>query len=167
MKMYNINNINTNTLDTNNEYLCLIAECANIIRGSIKKYTRHRTALNQIHCSKNLLEQRNHRIHKCPYPINDNTLCPQFNSLHRKYTCKEILHKAKYPNKYINILANLTKYIPIIPRNNITRNLRSQPPVNTSIYMKRKVTNTMTRRVKKNYKNTNNNINLNNIKDAV
>jgi len=167
MKMYDINNINTKTLDINNEYLCTIAECANIIRSSIKKYIRNRTALNQTKCSKELLEKRNKEKYTCPYPINDDTLCPSFNYVKNKYkSCKEILYKAKHPSKKMSILANLSKYIPIKPRNNTTRNLRSQPPVDTSIYIKRNLSNTKTRRVKKNYKNTNN-INLNNTKGEV
>lgn len=158
MKMYDINHINTDTLDINNEYVCLIAECTNIIRGSIKKYTRNRTALNQIHCSKNLLEQRNYRRHKCPYPINDDTLCPSFKSLHKTYTCKEILYKAKHPNETFDILANISKYIPLPASNRRSRSLRSGPPVNTSIRIKNKSKNT--RRIR-NPSNGPNNINSN------
>ena len=34
IKMYDINHININTLDKNDEYLCMIAECSSIIRAS-------------------------------------------------------------------------------------------------------------------------------------
>ena len=157
--MYDINHINTDTLDTNNEYLCLIAECANIIRNSIKKYIRNRTALNQSQCSKNSLEKRNHDKYKCPYPINDNTLCPSFKYSYNKYkSCSTVLKKAKEPNEEISMWANLTKYIPLPASNRRSRSLRSGPPVNTSIRIKNKSKNT--RRVR-NRSNGPNNINSN------
>ena len=40
---------------------------------------------------------------------------------------------AKHPNEKFNILANISKYIPLPASNRRSRSLRSGPPVNTSI----------------------------------
>ena len=52
-RMYEISNIDIDKLNDNDEYTCMIAECLSIIRASIRKYSRFRTALNQPYiCSK-------------------------------------------------------------------------------------------------------------------
>lgn len=79
-QMYEHTHINTNNINDNDKYTCLIAECLSLIRGSIRKYARYRTALNQPYiCSKNKLNHLNSTgNYKCPYPINDIILCPTF-----------------------------------------------------------------------------------------
>lgn len=70
--------------------LCMIAECLNIIRASIKKYMRYRTSLNQRRCSKAILDQRNAEVYGC---TTDDVYCPSFNYLRsvKRKSCKDIV----------------------------------------------------------------------------
>lgn len=133
-KMYELTNIDINNTNDNNEYTCTIAECLSIIRASIRKYSRFRTALNQILCSKDNYEQLNHDHYKCPYPINDDTLCPTFRqSLKKHKTCKKVISKAKTTNGESNIKAEVSILYPFAPQNNTTRKLGVSIPKNNRI----------------------------------
>jgi hypothetical protein len=134
-KMYQITNIDINTLNDNDEYTCMIAECLSTMRACIRKYTRYRTVLNQPDiCSKNTLNKQNSGPpYKCPYPINDTTLCPTFKqALNRQKTCKKVIEKAKTTNQGVNVDVRYTMLLAFSPPyNNKSRNLGVSIPKNT------------------------------------
>ncbi len=113
-RLYNITNIDINNISNeNNNYICIIAECTNIIRSSIKKYSRLRTHKNEIFCSKNKLEKRNSIKYNCNYPILNTNYCPSFKYLINKgKTCKAILESSQRSSNGYSIASKFirTKY---------------------------------------------------------
>jgi hypothetical protein len=148
LKIYTITGINIETIDDNHEYTCILAKCMNIIRGSIKKYARNRTSHNQPRrCSKKYLDLDDARVYKCPFPIDDDTMCPSFEYLRyiNKKSCKNIIYSSMRTNKRTTFLSKVYKYFPIIPKNTKSR-LLSALPITKKIKIK-------TRRYKKNTRN--------------
>ena len=94
-------------LDENNEYICLLAQCTNIIRAGIKKYARLRTSITSKLCSKSKLNNDNHKKYNCNLPIGPYDQCPSFTYLHNKQgkTCKHILKSSELPNKLVSFIA--------------------------------------------------------------
>jgi hypothetical protein len=119
-------NIDINQVDDNNDNICLIAECLNIIRSGIKKYSRLRTATNQILCTKESLNDRNSKTYDCELPIGNYEQCPTFEYLRvkRGKSCKNIVTSSKKTNPIFSFLAKRLKYR---GRNNKTRNHSVKP----------------------------------------
>jgi hypothetical protein len=100
-KIQKIMNINIdNIVDENDERLCVIAQCVNIIRASIKKYIRLRTSDSMPYqCKKNALERRNKEKYGCPDPMKEFEYCPSFEYLKSKgKKCKQIIKKSMDTN---------------------------------------------------------------------
>lgn len=108
-KMYEITINDTNLLSDNDDYICLLAQCVNIIRAGIKKYMRLRTAVTQSFCSKERLNKRNHDKYKCQLPIGPYEHCPTFSYLHnvKHKTCRNIIKSSTKTNILTNIGAKL------------------------------------------------------------
>lgn len=154
-KMYELTNIDTNVLSDNDDYMCLLAQCVNIIRVGIKKYMRLRTAVTQKICSKERLNKRNRKTYGCQLPIGPYNQCPTFSRLHNinRKTCKNIIQSSTKTNLFTNIAANFLKGFHVKTKNirNITlkksvqktryrRNSPRQPPY----YYKKEEINSMT-----------------------
>ena len=102
-------NINIDDIvDENDERLCVIAQCLNIIRASIKKYIRLRTSDSMpYHCKKNALEKRNKTEYGCPVPMKEFEYCPSFEYLKKKgKTCKQIITKSMDTNNMYTALSS-------------------------------------------------------------
>jgi hypothetical protein len=100
-KIQKIMNINIdNIVDKNDDRLCVIAQCLNIIRASIKKYIRLRTSDSMPYqCKKNALERRNRNEYRCSVPMKEFEYCPSFEYLKKKgKTCKQIITKSMDTN---------------------------------------------------------------------
>lgn len=108
-KIQKIMNINIDDIvDENDERLCVIAQCLNIIRASIKKYIRLRTSDSMpYHCKKNALEKRNKIEYGCPVPMKEFEYCPSFEYLKKKgKTCKQIITKSMDTNNMYTALSS-------------------------------------------------------------
>lgn len=139
----------------NDPYVCFIAECMNIIRGSIKKYVRLRTSPSQPKwCKRDHLEQRNHKQHGCPTPVKEFEYCPSFDALKKRgKTCKQILKSAMRTNENYTLAADLCVFPVWKPKPiNSRKHIIMSPPV------KRRGT----RKVKRNIPRPNLNTNLRN-----
>ena len=108
-KIQKIMNINIDDIvDKNDDRLCVIAQCLNIIRASIKKYIRLRTSDSMpYHCKKNALEKRNKTEYGCPVPMKEFEYCPSFEYLKKKgKTCKQIITKSMDTNNMYTALSS-------------------------------------------------------------
>jgi hypothetical protein len=125
-KLYILTHIDVNSISNqNNNYMCLVAECSNIIRASIKKYVRLRTNKNQTLCSKNYLEKRNSIKYKCNYPLKNNNICPSFSILRKKgKSCKNIIQSSKKSSNKYNFMST---FIRSSRKNNTSRNHITKP----------------------------------------
>lgn len=154
-KMYELTNININILYDNDAYICLLAQCVNIIRAGIKKYMRLRTADTQNICSKDRLNKHDRKTYGCALPIGPYDQCPTFSYLHniKNKTCKNIIQSSTKTNSFANIGAKLLKGFHVKTKNirNITlkksiqqtrkrRNSPRQPPY----YYEKEQLNTIT-----------------------
>ncbi len=123
-KMYENTNINTNLLSDSDDYICLLAQCVNIIRAGIKKYMRLRTAVTQTICSKERLNKRNRKTYGCKLPIGPYEQCPTFSYLHNvnHKTCRNIIQSSTKTNLFTNIGAKFLKGFRVKSKNirNIT-----------------------------------------------
>lgn len=124
---------NSSLFYDNDSYICILAESAHFIRGSIKKYIRHRTANNQIGCSKESLEKRNSEKYSCPYPTPNDYICPTFDNLLKTKNCKEILKSSKTTSESYTVGSKLVGIINPNPRNNKSRKLSAVIPCNNKI----------------------------------
>jgi hypothetical protein len=145
MKMSIIVNIDKKNED--NDSLCVIAHCASIIRGSIKKYVRYRTLLDQWLCSKNVLNRRNAKDHSCPYPISNNIMCPEFKNLKETRSCKKILESSTKTNNFYSILATITPFKPLYRIKNDT--MIELPSIDKGLQLKYNKINRQTRKSKR------------------
>lgn len=121
LKISEITKIDITTLDDNDEYICLLAQCTNIIRAGIKKYSRLRTSTSYVTskiCSKSKLNIDDANTYNCKLPIGPYDQCPSFNYLHAKKgkTCKHILKSSETPNKFVSLAA---KALPNCGKRNI------------------------------------------------
>ena len=152
IKMFTITGIDVeNIVDKNHYYICILAKCLNIIRGSIKKYARNRTSFNQPRrCSKKHLDFIDSKSYDCPFPIDDDTICPSFEYLREKdeKSCKDIIYSSKKTNKRITFGSKVYRYFSYIPKNNKSRLLSALP-------ITRKLKFIKTRRHKKFTRNNN------------
>ena len=139
LKMFECTNININVIDQNDKYVCLLAQCTNIIRAGIKKYARLRTSLSQTECSKDKLNKSNHTKYNCNLPIGPYDQCPSFEHLHRVRgkTCKQIIKSSKSPSILVSLAARS------LPSCGKRKNIRN-------ITFKRNITKTRRRRHIKN-----------------
>ncbi len=96
---------NVNRYPDNDLILCILAECLSIIRAGIKKYTRIRTIPNQSLCLTSELENRNHEKYGCSNPLPEHELCPTFQRLRQRKSCKYIFKSSGEPNKLITFMA--------------------------------------------------------------
>lgn len=150
-------------------YTCILAKCAHFIRGSIKKYIRNRTALNQASCRKETLERRDAREYGCPYPIPDDYICPTLTLLMSKEgaTCAKVFASSKRIDKKYTGLSILSTLVNPRPTNTVSRTLsvaiprdrtpKLRPRSRSSIKLKSKAKKRIT------YKNTNKGTNLTNL----
>ena len=162
MKMSTFANIDKKNED--NDSLCVIAHCASIIRGSIKKYIRNRTLLDQWLCSKNVLNRRNAREHDCPYPIGNNILCPEFENLKKTRSCKKILESSTKTNNLYSILASITPFKPLYRiKNDIMIEL---PSIDKGLQIKYNKINRQTRKSKRPSSRRNGSLHINNISNT-
>jgi hypothetical protein len=109
-KIQKIMNINIdNIVDENDDRLCVIAQCLNIMRASIKKYIRLRTSSSMpYYCKKNALERRNRDEYGCPVPMKEFEYCPSFEYLKNKgKTCKYIIKKSMSTSDMYTLLSKL------------------------------------------------------------
>lgn len=176
-----ITNIKVDNIDDNdNPYICLVAECLNIIRASIKKYVRLRTSDTQIYfCKKNYLEKRNRDDYKCSVPVKEFEYCPSFKYLReeKKKTCREIIKSALSPNNLYNFFSPLcllpvrkVKTIKIqkegsrYTKQKGTRKIYRGMPIVLKKYKKKtlKKSKSKSKTNHNNHNNTINNVNLNN-----
>jgi hypothetical protein len=70
-RVFGILNVDINTLNEVDDNSCLIAECLNIIRSDVRKYSRVRTSKNQLLCTKESLNINNSKRYECRLPITD------------------------------------------------------------------------------------------------
>lgn len=179
-KMNKITNININNKDDNNPYICLIAECLNIIRASIKKYIRLRTSDTQVYyCKKEHLEKRDKKEYGCSIPVKEFEYCPSFKYLReeKKKTCKNILYKSLSTNDMYTLLSDIfilpvrkVKTIKIqkegsrYTKQKGTRKIYRGMPIVLKKYKKKtlKKSKSKSKTNHNNHNNTINNVNLNN-----
>ena len=117
-KMYNLTRIDIKKLSDNDDYICLLAQCTNIIRSGIRKYARLRTSITQLSCTKVELNNRNRKEYECQLPIGPYEQCPTFSYLHnvKHKTCKQILKSSSKTNPLYSIGARFLMRNSIQPK---------------------------------------------------
>jgi hypothetical protein len=118
--------IDITTLNEVDEISCLIAKGLSIIRSGVRKYSRVRTAKNQLLCTKESLNINNSKRYGCNLPITDYEQCPTFEYLRttKKKSCKNIIVSSQKTNPIYTFLAKRIKFT---GKNSISRNHSVKP----------------------------------------